>query len=460
MKRRVTFITPPGKKIPEESLRLTKDGLEVEDLKAIREEKYTFAYDELPLFAKHLVGETRELYIRFDNGREHAAGWKGPFSSRLPLGVHAFVVPREGSRILRSFLERLADGVCKGAETSCRKDLVDVSNAASVDISFDAGSQTLDIAAVWTTSSSITAETKNLRTSLKPYTPNSRVEVGIFSKGENEEEEEISLRGQIAVVGEDEEFKPAEFSFPARHHSRANIYMADFQRPTGLHPKLEVTLALGGASPSDSCTLNAYFTVPQPFFVDPYQLEDTSLMKSYGISGIVAVEGETDLEAPAYEMKRWGATVVVEIDTQDYFDNRVKKRLPMEFTLPLHLRYLEPDSSKSNRTATLPWPTVFWACHAESWSKMSTSPFDRKMLGYEEYFPEQTYFYHLTPQLINKTLAASGLEVPILVARDAYVIEQATIGVIAVGFLWVLVKILLSLLGTSDKQNVRHQKKE
>ncbi|KAJ6264831.1 hypothetical protein Dda_0984 [Drechslerella dactyloides] len=464
MKRRVTFITPPGKEIPDDALRLTKDGLVVKGLKAIREEKYTFAYDELPPFAKNLVRETRELYIRFDNGKDYTSGWKGPFSSRLPLGVHAVVVPREKSQMkqlgiflgsssdveslstsykrftkfytpnssgFRSFVERLAGGVCNGVDRSCRDDIVNFNNAASVDITFDPVSQALDLTATWTTYSSNTADAKGWETLIKPYTPTGRVEIGIFSNGESPEKEEVSLRGQIAVVGEDTEFRPTAFSFPVRHHSRANIFTADFQRPTGLHPKLEVTLALGGTSPGDECTLNAYFTVPQPFFVDPYQLEDTSLMRSYGVSKIIAVEGETDLEAPAYEMKRWGATVVAELDTQDYFENRVKSHLPMEFTLPLHLRYLEPDFSKTNQTATLPWPTVFWACPAELWRKMSTSPFERKMLGYEEYFPEETYFHHLTPKLINKTQSTSSLEVPILVAQEGNIIEQATIGVIA-----------------------------
>ena len=79
--------------------------------------------------------------------------------------------------------------------------------------------------------------------------------------------------------------------------------MADFNRPTGLHPKLEVMMALGGNSPGEECTLNAYFTVPQPFFVDPYQLEDEKLMKSYGINKVKVVQGETDLEAPTWSIK-------------------------------------------------------------------------------------------------------------------------------------------------------------
>ncbi|KAK6349659.1 protease B nonderepressible form [Orbilia brochopaga] len=495
MKRRVTFITPPGKEIPDDALRLTKDGLGVKDLKAIREERFTFEYDELPWFAKLLVGETRELYIRFDNGKDYTPGWKGPFSSRLPPGVHAFVVPKEDSELkqlemflgsssdiqsvsttydrftkvyasdptatkLHLLLDNIAARICKGVDRSCRDDIVNLGNAPSVDLTYDPTSKVLDITAAWTTYGSGTTPNEGWKTYIMPYTPTGRVEVGIFSHDETAEEEEISLRGQIAVVGEDEEFKPTLFAFPARHHSRSNIFTADFQRPTGLHPKLEVTLALGGKSPGDTCSLNAYFAIPQPFFVDPYQLEDTSLLKSLGITALIALEGETDLEAPGYEMKKWGSTVVLELDTQHYFDNRVKDHLPMEFTLPLHLRYLEPHSSKSNQTATLPWPTVFWACYSEEWDKMSASPFDRRMLGYEEYFPEHTYFYHLTPQLINRTQAVSKLEVPVLVSKDGHLIEQATIGIIAIGFIWVVAKTLLSLLGVGNKQAVVHQKKE
>ncbi|EWC45055.1 hypothetical protein DRE_06194 [Drechslerella stenobrocha 248] len=499
MKRRVTFITPPGKEIPDDALRLTKGGLEVKNLRAIREEQFTFAFEDLPQFVRDIVRQTHELHIHFDSGKDHASGWKGPFPSRLPLGVHIFAAPLGQSKmgnlcsflskyantpcdsiensftqygrsrqfytpdpaVLSAILRTLGNKVCESTKRGCKEDMLQLQTASSVDIKYNATSQELDVHALWGSYSSGNTKEKAWDISVVPQTPSSRVEVGVFSRGDPVEAEEISLHGKIAVVGDDEELKPALFSISSRHHSTgANIYTADFQQPPGLHPKLETTIALGGASPADECTLNAYFTVPQPFFVDPYQLEDAKLMKSYGISNVRVVEGETDLEAPVWAVTKWGAVVVAELDTQDYFENRVKDRLPMEFTLPLHLRYLPSHPEKTNQTATLPWPTVFWACRAESGDKMATNPFDRKMLGYEEYFPEQTYFYHITPKLFNRTLSTSSLEVPILNSRYSQAIEWGTIGVVVIGFAWVLAKVVLSLLGSGSKQAGGHEKKE
>ncbi|KAF3908732.1 hypothetical protein AA313_de0203072 [Arthrobotrys entomopaga] len=89
-------------------------------------------------------------------------------------------------------------------------------------------------------------------------------------------------------------------------------------------------MALGGRSPSEECTLNTFFTVPQPFFVDPYQLEDTKLMNSYGINKVRVVEGETDLEAPTWAMTKWGAMVLAELDVKEYLKGWSKDRAPME----------------------------------------------------------------------------------------------------------------------------------
>ncbi|KAF3926075.1 hypothetical protein ABW20_dc0109657 [Dactylellina cionopaga] len=336
--------------------------------------------------------------------------------------------------VLSAMLKPLSNKVCGPAKKSCKEKIVGFGSASSVDLKYDAISQTLELNVLWGSYSSGNSKDGSWDTLIEPDTPTSLIEVGVLGTGGNSPPEEITLEGKLAVVGQDEKFR--------------------------LHPKLEVTLALGGSSPSGECTLNAYFAVPQPFFVDPYQLEDTKLMKSYGINRVTVVEGETDLEAPAWAMSKWGAIVLAELDVEQYLSTFEENRKPMEFTLPLHMRYLSTHSEKKEESVNLPWPTVFWACKAEQWSKMSTNPFDRKMLGYEEYFPEQTMLYHLSPKLLNTTLSRSSLEMPILNTVDSQYIEWGTMGVIAIGFVWVLAKIMLSLLGFGAKKVDRHEKKE
>ncbi|KAK6534746.1 protease B nonderepressible form [Arthrobotrys megalospora] len=498
MKRRITFlVSPQENEASEDALHLTKDSLEIRGLKAIREDRFTLTFEELPQFAKDVVKQTQELHIRFDNGKDYEDKWKGPFASRLPLGAHIFATPLRESKManLCSFISKYADIPCSSIEAAfitrgrlkqlyvpdtaalsnilkplankicgpskkvCKDKVLALSTATSVDLRYDATTKSLEVNAIWATSNG-NAKDGAWDILVKPDTPADKIEVGVLTSGGKSPEDEITLRGKLANVGQDNELTPVRVSFPSRHHSRQNIYTADFNRPTGLHPKLEVTLALGGNSPADGCTLNAYFTVPQPFFVDPYQLEDDKLMKSYGINKVKVVEGETDLEAPTWAMSKWGALVLAELDIEQYLSTWEKKRSPMEFTLPLHIRYMPTHPEKHSETATLPWPVVFWACPSEQWSKMSTNPFDRRMLGYEEYFSEETYFHHLTPKLINSTNSISSLEVPILNSVDSQSIEWGTMGVIVIGFLWVFGTIVASFLGFGGKKVGEHQKKE
>lgn len=49
MKQRVTFITYPTSELPEGVLTFKKgDSLHVKDLKALREDRFTFSFQELP----------------------------------------------------------------------------------------------------------------------------------------------------------------------------------------------------------------------------------------------------------------------------------------------------------------------------------------------------------------------------------------------------------------------------
>ena len=234
--------------------------------------------------------------------------------------------------------------------------------------------------------------------------------------------------------------EPVMFTFPARHHSYPASYNLTTSKPPGLHPKLQLSIAPAQSlkEPDNECTLNAYFTLPRGLFIDEYQLSPTNpqLLESLNIKRILGISGKTDLEAPMWASKRWGSSVLVEVDTA-----RSSGGLNVE--LPLHLRYLEPEHNTTSSEVVFAMPAVFWACKSEEWSKMGSSPFDRLHLGWEQLFPEQTMYYHLSPS----EDAWKSVPVPVLNLQHAVLVKIGTVVVILGGFLWVIWKICAAYVG-------------
>lgn len=236
--------------------------------------------------------------------------------------------------------------------------------------------------------------------------------------------------------------EPVLFTFASRHLQVPASYNLAVLQPTGLHPKLQLSIPQSLEAPAQECTLNAYFTLPRELFVDKYQLSPTNhqLLESLNIKQLRGVSGETDLEAPVWASSRWGSTVLVEID-------HTQEKNQLKVQLPLHLRYLEPKNASSSSQFRFSHPAVFWACQSEEWSKMASSPFDRLRLGWEHWFPEQTMYYHLSPT----DDAWKAIEMPILDLQHAMVIKAGTVIVILGGFLWVCWKLLAaSILGGGE----------
>ena len=48
MKHRITYITAPGSSLTNETLDLTENGLNVHDLQAAREDRYSFTFTDIP----------------------------------------------------------------------------------------------------------------------------------------------------------------------------------------------------------------------------------------------------------------------------------------------------------------------------------------------------------------------------------------------------------------------------
>ena len=72
---------------------------------------------------------------------------------------------------------------------------------------------------------------------------------------------------------------------------------------------------------------------------------------------------------------------------------------------------------------------------------MNTSPFDRVNLGYDGLFGPRTRFYHLQPETQGKLLV-ENIKVPVLNTGGASYVNNATIGVVMLGFVWVCWQIL------------------
>jgi hypothetical protein len=245
------------------------------------------------------------------------------------------------------------------------------------------------------------------------------------------------------------------FSFPSRHHplpptsSQQQLSVAaSFQHPTGLHPKLDLTFPASALSPPQpSCALHAYLTLPSALFIDRYQFSDALFLHSQNLVALRALSGEQDLEAPDWVVDAWGSAALFEIAHPEAAASGAKEG-EWTATIPTHLRYVSPDNTSSTDIAhlSIPAPIVFWACNADEGTKFNTNPFDRANLGYDGLFGTKTMFYHVPPAPVMGETEEGlllGLEVPVLdAAKSGGWVGIATVGVVVVGFTWVVWKVL------------------
>ncbi|KAL8707822.1 MAG: hypothetical protein Q9220_007176 [cf. Caloplaca sp. 1 TL-2023] len=226
-----------------------------------------------------------------------------------------------------------------------------------------------------------------------------------------------------------------------------STFLTTFPPPTGLHPTLRLTFPSSSNSPpASSCSLHTYITLPSPLFVDKYQLSSPNLLASRNLRAIRALSGGTDLEAPEWVVSSWGCMLLLELAPPARDQVRSKTQEPgWHADIPLHLRYLKPAAGGSSNV-DVQWPIVFWACAVDEAANLSGNPFDRVNLGYESLFDRQTMFYHLQPRpLHDGGRLVERLQVPVMDLEKSTWVEGGTIGVILLGALWVvwkLVKIL------------------
>ncbi|KAL2074922.1 hypothetical protein VTL71DRAFT_8702 [Oculimacula yallundae] len=499
MRQRITFLQEPADSIDPSKLVVTSTSISTPELIAAREERITFGFDELPQELYKVLKASHELHIRWVG--ENVFETRAPLVARLSPGLHVFYTPlrNEGSSEflcpllkkvfgdldclspeesfttlprdrfshssasqyysplpnLLNLISYLAHKLCitPPVDPTCLPRIEGLYKASTLEIDFDTISHALTITAFFPPS------TQPLQISKLVTSPSSRLEIGILSVEKAKEVEELSLGGFLTVLGENTKPSPTLFSFPARHHPLpiGQTFTSSFIQPTGLHPTLELNVT-GSEPPLDdrACSLHAHLTLPRAVFVDKYQLSDPLFLASKKLSKLHYITTPIDLEAPAYTLKTWGSSVLLELapPTPKPSSKAKTQTSQQDFTahIPLHLRYLPPSHNTSGLSELeIPYPVLFWACTADEGSKFPGNPFDRVNLGYDALFGPRTLFFHLSPSLsesgsvhgldgegagVGKRLV-NRLNVPVLDLDRSRWVERGTALGVALGFAWV-----------------------
>ncbi|KAI2630910.1 PIG-X-domain-containing protein [Hypoxylon sp. NC1633] len=491
MRHRITFFHKYENGVEPTSLKLAGRSLSGPDIIAEREDRITLALEELPAEIQELLRGCQELYIRWQ--KPAAFDIIGPWSSRIPPGLHVFYTPGnsgkpDGERLCRLF--RTAFGpidctssesftklpndrfshstayqfyhvlndlshfstylqqyICVSGHSECEARAQRLVNANSIDLSYDTLSHVVKVSSLWP------HEQQPL--SIDSH-PDHRAEVGIMMPDAppHLEAHEIGVTGLLTVLGEDSKPAPTLFSFPSRHKHADSTFSSSFLSPTGLHPAMQLRIS-SSKPPMEGpyCSLHAYLTLPRTIFADRYQLGDELFLSSKNLTSLRYISQPVDLEAPDYTMKLWGSSILLELKAPGAKDNE-----PWTAEIPLHLRYLSP-ARNGYKDINVPWPAVFWACTAEDGTKFSNSPFDRVNLGYDGLFGPRTLFWHVDPKPKAGENLYQKVQVPVLDLVRANGISTGTATVVLMGFLFVVWKLATVCLGTRRKEKGRKRKK-
>jgi hypothetical protein len=280
-----------------------------------------------------------------------------------------------------------------------------------------------------------------------PQSTERRTEVGVLAQDvpPNMERHEAGVSGLLTVLGESQEPSPTLFSYPARHRVATGTFKSNFLTPAGLHPSLQLSLdaVKKPAAEHGSCQLFTYMTLPKVIFADRYQLGDDLFLASKNLTSLRHTTLPVDLEAPAYTTAVWGSSILLELaPVADSWTAEV----------PLHLRYLRPSPTGSVNIE-LPYPVIFWACEADTDAPFATNPFDRRKLGYDALFSDNTVFWHVTPQSseLPQGRLVTDLKVPVLKDDVTSWIEAGTGATVSLGFLWVLWVLFRAIMRPSAR---------
>lgn len=299
MRRRSTFIHDSSVEFNPSELQVAPDKVIHTGLKAAREERLTYSFDELPDELQQILAHAHEIHIRW----APEASYKpvAPFLSRISPGLHVFYTPLEGhtddllcpllqkvfsdqlkcqspiSTFTRPAIlsERFAStsslqyysllpslnhlvaylqrNICSRSDVLCAHDASLLNLTDSLDFDYDSISHTLTLTALWSKPPSIlydpvagTITENSWVLDVHRISQLDRVEIGVLSSSRATDAHDLTLSGFLTVIGEDEKPKSTLFSFPSRHHAlppqqRKQVYTASVQQPQGLHPILQIS---------------------------------------------------------------------------------------------------------------------------------------------------------------------------------------------------------------------------
>jgi hypothetical protein len=95
MRQRITYLQEPQDSVDPSTLKVTKDSISSTNVKAAREEKITFGFDELPQELYRVLKASHELHVRWVSEILYEA--IVPLVSRLSPGLHVFYTPQRNS---------------------------------------------------------------------------------------------------------------------------------------------------------------------------------------------------------------------------------------------------------------------------------------------------------------------------------------------------------------------------
>jgi len=299
MRRRSTYIHDPSLDVPPNRLQVKGAQFLVGALKAAREERLTFGFDELPPELLEVLQLSHELHIRWAS--ESPFNTTAPFLSRLSPGLHVHYTPlkQRQNGLLCPFLqkafsqemhchspetsfirpplisERFASTsswqyysplgslsnlvayiqrhVCVPSDISCLHTASLLNIVDALDFDYDSISHALLVTAFWSKPPAVFYDPIGEFTTYDAWNidikaeSGDKVEVGILSSSPPTDAHDLQLSGFLTVVGEDDHPKATLFSFPSRHHSltasqaSAQRYDVSFLPPTGLHPTLQIS---------------------------------------------------------------------------------------------------------------------------------------------------------------------------------------------------------------------------
>ncbi|KAH7160012.1 PIG-X [Dactylonectria estremocensis] len=343
----------------------------------------------------------------------------------------------QGLEDLQSFIASSSLDFCPELDSICQARIRSLYTATALDLSFDAVSKTLQVNALWPL---------RPQTVTAPASDSRRMEVGVFVKNTPPtiKPHELGLAGVVTVLSDKKKPSPTIFAFPSRHRQLDADFTSKFLAPTGFHPTLQ--LGFSSNQPPDNnaeCSPFVYLTLPKAIFADRYQLADELFLVSKNLTASRYTSLPVDLEAPAYTTGSWGSRVLLELAAPPPNQDQ-----PWTAEVPLHLRYLEP-SSTGKVEVEIPYPAVFWACSSEI--EDLSNPFDRVHLGFDGLFDKKTTFWHVTPQATSGKRLMSPVTVPVLNDQGADWIGIGTTAVVALGFAWVLWKLVgVTVLGSQQ----------